>query len=151
MSSAQQVSDTKSTSASAGTPTTRLDILALDKLTITYFTKGLAASTQKSFEGAQNRLLTFCSETGLWPVLPSEKVLLFCSILSLKTSYLKAYLSAVRYLHIAEEASELFNPGLHHLQYIFCGIKRCEAEQGNSNRERLPITPDSTDPDKITL
>ena len=87
MSSAQQVSDTKSTCASAGTPTTRLDILALDKLTITYFTKGLAASTQKSYEGAQNRLLTFYSETGLWPVLPSEKVLLFCSILSLKTSY----------------------------------------------------------------
>ena len=81
----------------------------------------------------------------------------------LKHRTIKAYLSAVRYLHIAEGVNDPFTPSMHRLQYVLRGIKRSEVQQGNGNRERLPISPnilrciksiwdeDSSDSDKIML
>ena len=118
----------------------------MDGFAVNYFTKGLADSTQWSYGSAQNRFLTFCSEAGLQPVPASERALCyFVAYLAnskLKLRTIKAYLSAVRYLHIAEGANDPFTPVLHRLQYTLRGIKRCEAEQGGKNRERLPISPD---------
>lgn len=144
-----------------------MDIQTLDGLAVNYFAKGLANSTQRSYGSAQHRFLTFCSETGLQPVPASEKVLCyFVAHLAngnLKHRTIKCYLSAVRYLHIAEGFDDPFTPSLHRLQYTLQGIKRCEAEQGRGNRERLPISPDilrlikavwdaeSSDPDKVML
>ena len=59
----------------------------------------------------------------------------------LKHRTVKAYLSAVRHLHIAEGESDPFQPSLQRLEYIFRGIKRCEAEKGAEKRERLPTSP----------
>ena len=54
---------------------------------------------------------------------------------------LKAYLSAVRYLHIAEGKPDPFQIAMNCLQYTLAGIKRSECEQAGTVRERLPITP----------
>ena len=59
----------------------------------------------------------------------------------LKHRTIKAYLSAVRFLHIAEGAQDPFKPTHERLEYILRGIKRCESEQAAKGRERLPITP----------
>ena len=81
----------------------------------------------------------------------------------LKHGSIKVYLSAVRFLHIAEGAGDPFHPTLHRLQYTLRGVKRCEAQGGSSRRERLPVTPSilrkvkavwdhkSSDPDFIML
>ena len=60
----------------------------------------------------------------------------------LKLRTIKVYLSAVRFLHIAEGASDPFLPSLQRLHYILQGVKRLEAERGVERRERLPISPD---------
>ena len=61
----------------------------------------------------------------------------------LKHCTIKAYLSAVRLMHIAEVFSAPSEPHLNHLQYTLQGIKRSEAENGGENRERLPIGPNT--------
>ena len=59
----------------------------------------------------------------------------------LKYRTIKAYLSAVRFLHIESGKGDPFKPPLLRLEYILKGIKRCEAQQQNGTRERLPISP----------
>ena len=69
---------------------------------------------------------------------------LLCSCLgksNLKHSSIKAYLSAVWFLHIAEGFSDPFLPSLQKLQYTLCGIKKCEAEKSGNKKERLPVGP----------
>ena len=82
---------------------------------------------------------------------------------NLKHRTIKAYLSALRFLHIAEGLSDPFESPLNHLQYTLRGIKRSEAEKSGGNRERLPIGPnilrqiktvwdqESSPPDKVML
>ena len=117
MSSACQVTEVRSTApinASIGAPAARLDIQTLDRLATSYFTKGLADYTQRSYGSAQNRFLKFCTEVGLQPVPALEQVLCyFVAYLAsskLKHRTIKAYLSAVRYLHIAEGVNDSFTP-----------------------------------------
>ena len=87
----------------------------------------------------------FCREGGLRAIPALEPVL--CRFVAhvagegLKHKTIKAYLSAVRYLQIAEIGSDPFQSSLLKLQYILRGIKRCEAEKGTKGKERLPITP----------
>ena len=59
----------------------------------------------------------------------------------LKHRSIKTYLSAVRFLHIAEGKSDPFLPCLTHLQYVLRGVKRCENLESNTSKERLPISP----------
>ena len=84
-------------------------------------------------------------ETGLVPVPASEDVLvLFVSQLAkdgLKHRTIKAYLSAVRFLHIAEGRGDPFLSPLNRLHYTIRGVKRVEASRGSNSRERLPISP----------
>ena len=59
----------------------------------------------------------------------------------LKHKKIKAYLSGVRYLHIAEGRRDPFEGTMNRLQYTLRGIKRCEAESGDketANNPRLP-------------
>ena len=81
----------------------------------------------------------------------------------LKHRTIKAYLSAVRFLHIENGKDDPFKPPLLRLEYIMKGIKRCEAQQQNGRRERLPISPSilrkikavwessASDPDTVML
>ena len=50
-------------------------------------------------------------------------------------------MSAVRFLHIAEQKPDPFLPSLTRLQYVLCGVKRCEGQEGRLSKERLPISP----------
>ena len=58
----------------------------------------------------------------------------------LKHRTIKAYLSAIRHLHICEGAGDPFQPAHQRLQYILKGVKKCEAEQAVPEKQRLPIT-----------
>lgn len=60
----------------------------------------------------------------------------------IKHRTIKVYLSAIRFLHIAEGEKDPFEPAHHRLQYVLQGIKRVEAEKGTEKRQRLPISPD---------
>ena len=110
-----------------------------------YFAKGLAKSTHRSYNSAQRRYLGFCRRTGLQALLAIETWLCYCVAFlaneKLKHRSIKAYLSAVRFLHIAEGKSDPFLPSLTRLQYILCGVKHCESLEGSASKERLPISP----------
>ena len=75
----------------------------------------------------------------------SEDVLIhFISQLTkegLKHSTMKVYLSAIRFLHIAEGKEDPFKAPLNRLHYTLKGVKREEARRGSDGRVRLPITP----------
>ena len=51
------------------------------------------------------------------------------------------YLSAIRFLHIAEGEADPFKPTLPRLHYILQGIKRSEAQKQVEKRPRLPVSP----------
>jgi len=110
-----------------------------------FFTKGLAQSTQRTYQSGQKKYLLFC-EAGGFKATPSSETVL-CRFVAhiaeagLRVRTIKVYLSAIRHLHIAEGESDPFGPGLHRLHYIMQGIKRAEAEKGVEKRQRLPITP----------
>lgn len=83
------------------------------------FSKGLADSTQRTYQSAQKRFLTFCREGDF----KASQVLLcrYVSYLAepnLKYKTIKAYLSIIRFLHIAEGAEDPFEPNLLRLQYV---------------------------------
>lgn len=90
--------------------------------------------------------MTFCKAGGFRAVPASEPVL--CRFVShiaeagLKFRTIKVYLSAVRFLHIAEGEGDPFGPSLHRLHYILQGVRRVEAEKGTEKRPRLPMSPD---------
>lgn len=122
-----------------------MDLGELDGLANKFFAKGLADSTQRTYRSAQNRYLTFCREGNVRAVPVTEAVL--CCYVShlakdnLKHKTIKVYLSAVRYLQIAERGDDPFQPSLLRLQYVLRGIKRCEVEKGCKSKERQPISP----------
>ena len=111
-----------------------------------FFAKGLADSTQRTYRSGQKCFLEFCEAGGFKAVPASETVLCrfvgFLAESSLKSRTIKVYLSAIRFLHIAEGAGDPFLPGLQRLHYTLQGVKRVEAEKGTEKRERLPISPD---------
>ena len=125
-----------------------MDLSELDGLAGKFFAKGLADSTQRirTYRSAQNRYLAFCREGNLEAIPVSENVLCYyVSYLArekLRHKTIKVYMSAVRYLHVAERGGDPFQAPMVRLQYVLRGIKRCEAEGGTRSRERLPISPD---------
>ena len=123
----------------------RLDVTELDNLVGKYFTKGLAESTHRSYNSAQRRYLDFCSRARLHPLPATETGLCyFVAYLAkekLKHRTIKAYLSAVCFLHIEEQKPDPFLPSLTRLQYVLRGVKRCESQEARPPKERLPISP----------
>lgn len=118
----------------------------MDELVDKFFRKGLADTTHKTYGSGQKKFLEFCKAGGLQAVPASETVL--CGFVShvaeagLRHRTIKVYLSAIRFLHIAEGEGDPFQRPHHRLQYVLQGIKRTEAEKGIERRERLPISPD---------
>ena len=117
----------------------------MDGIARQLFAKGLAESTQRTYSCGQKKYLSFC-RAGSFRAVPATEAVLCHFVASmakagLKHRTVKVYLSAVRFLHIAEGAEDPFLPALHRLQYILQGMKKVEAEKGVDRRERLPITP----------
>lgn len=110
-----------------------------------FFAKGLAATTQRSYQSAQKRYLKYCLERGFNPLPTTELILCrFVAYLAhqgLKQRTLKSYLSAIRHLHIAEGLEDPFKAPLHRLHYTLSGVIKTESERAGSKRVRLPITP----------
>lgn len=123
----------------------RLNITDLDSLVGRYFAKGLAESTLKSYSSSQKRYLQFCKNAGFHPLPASETVLCYFAAYlakeSLKHRTIKAYLSGVCFLHIAESHSDPFQQSMNRLHYVLRGIKRAESEGEQANRSRLPMSP----------
>lgn len=126
-----------------------MDIRTLEAGVAFYFSKGLAASSLKSYGTASRRYLQFCDCWGVQQPLPLNEELLcqFVAALGmegLKHSTIKCYLSGVRYLQIAKGFNDPFGgaASVHpHLDYVMRGIKRHQAEKGGKVKPRLPITP----------
>ena len=118
----------------------------MDKCIDKFFAKGLADFTQRKYSSGQKRFLEFCEAGGFKAVPASETVLCrfvgFLAESGLKSRTIKVYLSAIRFLHIAEGAGDPFLPGLQRLHYTLQGVKQVETEKGTEKRERLPISPD---------
>ena len=130
---------------STGATSPGLDIASLGELVHKFFSKGLAQSTLRSYNSGQIWYLSFCDGCNVSPLPASEEVLcMFASHLAesgLKHRTIKSYLSAIRFLHISEGASDPFQASLTHLDYVLLGIKKNEVEKGTGSRERLPISP----------
>lgn len=124
----------------------RLDVRELDKLVDKYFAKGLAVSTQRTYQCGQSKFLQFCEAGGFQAVPAAEATL--CKFVAhmagagLRHRTIKVYLSAIRHLHIMEGKNDPFVPGHPRLHYILQGVKRTEGESGVERRQRLPISPD---------
>ena len=74
------------------------------------------------------------------------KLCLFVSYLAkekLKHRSIRTYMSAVCHLQIGAGFPDPFGQSLHipRLEYVMKGIKRVQAEEGSTIKERLPITP----------
>ncbi len=113
-----------------GNQTPRLDVAKLDRAAQTYFSKGLADSTQRTYGSGQRRYLRFCRESGVQAVPASERsCCLFATHLAeegLTHKTIKVYLAGVRFLHIAESQPDPFTSVLHRLEYTLRGIKSGE-------------------------
>ena len=111
----------------------------MDGIARQLFTEGLAEYTQHTYSCGQKKYLSFC-RAGSFRAVPASETVLCRYVGSMAKGQLKhhtmeVYLSAVRFLHVAEGAEELFLPALHRLRYILQGIKNVEAEKGIDCRE----------------
>ena len=106
MGPARTVSGSQGTAAGIGSQAAGLDLTELDDLARQFFKKGVAVSTQHSYRSGQARYLTFCQWSEVRAVRTCEPVLgQFVSFMAkegLKHGTIKAYLSAVHFLHIKE-------------------------------------------------
>ena len=124
-----------------------MDVAALDRLVVRYFQAGLAPSTQRSYDSAKRRFLTFCQKICVSNPLPVNEQLLcrYVACLAaegLSSKTINLYLSAIRHLQIAAHFPD---PNIHvmpRLEQVIKGSKRVAAKQGQTTRPRLPITPD---------
>jgi site-specific recombinase XerC len=107
----------------------------LDKCVDKFFAKGLADSTQRTYRSGQKRFLDFCEAGGFKAVPASETILCrfvgFLAESGLKSRTIKVYLSAIRFLHIAEGVGDPFLLGTEAALYITGG-----QEGGGSEGDR---------------
>ena len=120
-----------------------MDISYLQTALQGYYQKGLAKSTQKSYQAGQKRYLTFCNELERSAVPTTEEtMLLFVTHLAqqgLTHATIKVYLSAVRNLHVKAGLHIEFAAQLTpRLEMVLRGIKKDKSL--TAPRPRLPIT-----------
>lgn len=118
-----------------------MDINKLESLVQTYFTRGIAQNTMRTYSSAQKRYLLFCLAYGITPLPLSEvSTCLFAAFLAhqgLKSQSISAYLSALRHLQVSAGFDSPQRSAWLRLQYVLKGIAHC---QPNSTRCCLPIT-----------
>ena len=121
----------------------RLGIAELEVARRRYMSHGLAVGTRRAYSSAQRAYLEFCERVSLSPIPTSEHTLcLFVSSLAegRKASTIRAYLSAVRNLHVESGRGDPTTPRPPQLALVLRGIEREQAEQGRSGGDqRLPI------------
>ena len=121
-----------------------MDLARLQTAVHYYYTKGLALSTNKTYIVGQQCYLDFCFQSHQTHTRTSEHVLLLFSAhlasAGLTYSTIKAYLSAVRNLHVTAGChaaySRALTPGL---EQVLRGIKKDQSER-LPKRICLPIS-----------
>ena len=117
----------------------------MEKDVQSYFEHGLAASTRRTYQAGINRFILFCNTNHICHPLPVTQSLL-CFYVShlanagLSYSSIKTYLSAVRYLQVANGLPEPRASSMPKLDLVERGIRRVKSLQPGG-RPRLPITP----------
>ena len=134
------------TSSNPGDPKpsgVRLDLTTLSQAVLHYYQRGLAPSTQRTYQAGIYQYTTFCkliNHTAV-PTLEST-LLLFVAHLGqqgLTHTTIKVYLAAVRNLHIATGNHQAFYSQLTpRLQQVLKGIKKEQATR--PAKVHLPIT-----------
>ena len=111
-----------------------------------FFTKGLAWSTQRSYQSGIRRYEHFCSRLGRHSLPDSEDTLSAFAVTLAKEGVrytsLKVYLLAIRHHQIESGQGDPGIPRMARLEYILKGIRRegaCSA--AHLRKERQPITP----------
>ena len=108
--------------------------MGIQRAVCSYYQKGLASSTQRSYQAGQKHYNEFCNLASL-PTLPTSEdtLLLFVGHLvrqGLSYASIKVYLSAVRNLHVAAGLHKGFTEQLTpRLELVLKGIKKESAPQ----------------------
>ena len=118
-----------------------LDLSSLEGLVHSFFARGIAQNTVKSYSSAQRRYLAFCLTYQIPPLPLSElSTCLFATFLAhqgLKSQSIAIYLSALRHLQITAGLDAPQRSAWPRQQYVLKGISR---SQMGTTRCRLPIT-----------
>lgn len=123
-----------------------MDLQELDRSVEFFFRNGLASSTQRAYNSAKKRYITFCLSVSIPPLPVTEQLLCrYVSYLanqSLAHSTIKGYLAGVRHLHIAEGLGDPHINTMAQLEQVLRGIKLTQARGKGSKghpHPRLPI------------
>ena len=132
----------------AATPKHGLDISTLDEAVRYFCEKGLAQSTNKTYQSALRKFYNFCSSYSIVSPFPvSEAMLCYFSThlaqQNLSPQTIKTYLAGIRLMQITLGLPEpKAYSSLPRLRLIQAGIQRTHAQRATSTaRVRLPITP----------
>ena len=128
------------------TPVTwgRLDVTTLDS-SLHFFThRGLADTTHRTYKAGVNRYLSFCTSYNIIPPFAASETVLcyFVVFLGLAPGTMRTYLAAVRHEQIVRGMPEIRQCQLPRLHLVQAGVRRERALQGETGRQRLPITID---------
>ena len=138
-------SHTSGTVAAATHRQARLDITTLDLGVEQYFSAGLVRSTRKVYEAGSKKYLVFCKRLHYNQIPTSEQLLCkFVAYLAtndISATTIKAYLSAVRQLHLSRNHSLPDIASMPCLQQVIGGIRISQAGLHSGKASRLPITP----------
>ena len=132
----------------AAPQTSGLDVTNLDPVVHQLCKKGLAQSTQKTYDSAIKRFSSFCSLYSIASPFPvSEPILCYYAAYlltqRLAPQTIKTYLAAIRYMQVLLGLPEPRQfTSLPCLQLLQRGIQRTHAQENPPpTRTRLPITP----------
>ena len=109
-----------------------------------YFHQSIAPATHRSYNSAQTRYITFCTQFNIQP-LPLEETHLcrFASFLAndnITHTTIKCYFSALRRLQLSHHYPDPLISSFPKLECVVKGIKREQAHKQGGSPKRLPIT-----------
>ena len=133
-------SNPRATMADSGPITTRLAVAELERLASHFIKDSIAESTRRAYSTGQTTYFNFCTKFNLQPLpAPEQQLILFTADLSQRLSYssIRSYLSAVRFLHIANGHPDPLAKKLK-LDLLLRGLRR---RKPGSQDKRLPVTP----------
>ena len=131
----------------ASGPPTKLDIVSLDPVVQFFCSKGIADTSQNTYQSGLHKFTTFCSAYSITTLFPvSEDVLCYFSsylaVKSLSPQTIKVYLAGIRHMQIAiglPDPKEFSS--MPQLKLVQSGIQRYISEQHTKTvKIRLPIT-----------
>ena len=126
--------------ADSGPVATRLAVAELERLASHFIKDSIAESTRRVYSTGQTTYFNFCTKFNLQPLpAPEQQLILFTADLSQPLSYssIRSYLSAVRFLHIANGHPDPLAKKLK-LELLLRGLRR---RKPGSQDKRLPVTP----------